>query len=82
MKNDTLILIGAAAAGLYFISRVAKGMGKSASPASTGAGRAVAVPKSQIPNADMTLAQQYQEYGFGHSVADVYDQSGYLGTTK
>ena len=47
MKTDNLIIIAAAAAGLYFIARVAKGgavFGSTqAAPTSTGSARVVAV---------------------------------------
>ena len=86
MKNDTLLIIGAAAVGLFFISRVAKGMGGGASPSSTGAARAVAVPSQSLwttpTDTTLTLGQQYAEYGYGAGVAEVYNNSGYLGTTK
>lgn len=83
MKKETLFIVAAAAAGLYFMSKVAKTVGGGASPASTGAGRQTAAPAgTQTPNDQLTLAQQYMEYGYGHSVADVYDNAGYLGTTK
>lgn len=83
MKTDTLIIIAAGAVGLYLISKVAKGMTKAPSPASTGQAHTTAVPYASTSGNDtMTLADQYKEYGYGHNVADVYDQTGYLGTTK
>ena len=84
MKTDTLLIIAAAGLGLFFIARVAKGISKSTSPESTGAGRQTAAPDtwSRTPNGGLTLAQQYGEYGAGQAVANVYDQAGYFGTTK
>lgn len=82
MKKDTLLIIAAAAAGLWFIARTAKAMGTSAAPTATGANRAAAVTDSSLyksPNAGMSLTDQYKEYGYGQSVADVYSNTGYLG---
>jgi hypothetical protein len=87
MKNDTLIIIAAAAAGLYFIARVAKGgavFGTTVktSPIVTGADQQAAVMGPTTPNQYLTLADQYREYGYGQAVANVYDQQGYLGVQK
>lgn len=53
MKTDTLIIIAAAAAGLYVIAKTVKGgailgMGK-VSPSVTGAGRANAINNTALP---------------------------------
>ena len=83
MKTETLLIVAAAAAGLYFISKVAKSIGNGTSPASTGADHAAAVPMGfNIPNAAMSLADQYKAYGAGRDVSSVYDQTGYLSTTN
>lgn len=86
MKTDTLLIIAAAGLGLFFIAKVAKGMGASTSPASTGAGRATAVPAgiNLFANAPMggvelaSLQRAYAQYDFGAP----YGSAGYLGTTQ
>jgi hypothetical protein len=62
IKTDTLVIIAAAALGLYFIARVVKKQG-SESPESTGAGRATALPVPGISNTGAYAKRQ----GIGES---------------
>lgn len=85
MKTDTLVLIAAAGLGLFFISRVAKGMGGT-SPTSTGAARATAAPDgvnlfAGTEAANMTPLQDAYNTS-GYYTAEVYNGLGYMGTTK
>ena len=84
MKTDTLVIIGAAAVGLYFIAKVAKSIGTTPAPTVTGAARQSAVSMglwndtTNVP----TLAAQYGEYGMGRAMAEGYGTAGYTGTTQ
>lgn len=85
MKTDTLVIIGAAAVGLYFISKVAKSMSAAKAPTVTGAARQSAVSMglwSDASQPTLTLPQQYGEYGNGRAMSEGYGTAGYTGTTQ
>lgn len=85
MKKDTLILIAAAAAGLFFIAKVAKGMGSSPAPISTGAARATAAPDGVNLFASALANTQPLQDAYntsGYYTAEVYNNLGMMGVTK
>lgn len=90
MKNDNLILIAAAAVGLYFVSKSAKGMGMGmgasggTSPSVTGSSRTTAIPNTALPGqpgwgwmyySDGTSIGPDGKYYSGST--EVYDPNGY-----
>ena len=92
MKTDTLLIIAAAGAGLYFIAKVARGgalSGAKPAPTATGAARANAITNTALPGqpgwawqyfTDGTAIGPDGKYYSGGQ--EVYDPAGYTGTTK